>query len=125
MSGKACLTCKYVKFIHPADWKPSYSGQEYARHEVVRVIRETDHHVKAQCTFNPEWIEVWTSHYCGRWDGPIYEETVQDVIWGSRLQRQNDELHDAVENLRARLKKVQSISASRLARLRSKNADTT
>lgn len=87
-------------------------------HAALEIIRKTEKHVSAQCTFNPVWIDVTTAHYCGRWDGPLHEQTVQDVIWGSRLQRMNNDLHYEVADLKARLKNSRRISASRLARLK-------
>jgi hypothetical protein len=120
--GKACLTCKHVGFIQPSDWKPRYDGDEYQRHDVLHVIRETKQHVSARCTFNPVWIDVSTAHYCGRWDGRRIEEDAQEVIWGTWAARNNDYLSEQVKKLKARLKNSQSISARRLARLKDHGA---
>jgi hypothetical protein len=118
--GRACLTCKHVHFIVPADWKPSYSGEEYNSYAVIKVIRDAKgRHVSARCTFDPVWIDVTTGHYCGRWDGLLREETVSDVLWGTWAVRQNNELHEKIKELKRLLQKSRSISAGRLARLKS------
>lgn len=120
--GKACLTCKHVKFIVPDDWKPGYQGEKYDRFDTVRVIRETKFHVKAKCTFNPAWITVATSHYCGQWDGRGSEKDVEEFIWGSSLERSYNELRGEVVKLKASLKQARRISKSRLDRLKSNGA---
>jgi len=117
--GRACLTCKHVHFIVPTDWKPSYSGDKYDRSDAIGTIRETKVHLSAQCAFNPVWVDVTTGHYCGRWDGLRREEDVSDLLWGTWVSRNHADLEKKVKDLKERLKKSQSISAGRLARLKS------
>lgn len=119
---KACLTCKHVRFKIPADWKPTFEGEEYDRYDARRLIRETERHIAATCTFHPAWLEVTTGHYCGQWENAVRteHESLREFLWGTWASREAKYLTETNAKLRARLKAVSRISASRLARLRGK-----
>ena len=119
---KACLTCNHIKFIQPPEWKPRWDGEKFVRQDVVNIIRANKLHEKAKCTFNPAWVDVTTAHYCGRWEGTDHTP-VEEVIWGSWEVRRNRQLFDEVKTLKAQLKNVRRLSASRLARLQEKKPE--
>jgi hypothetical protein len=114
---KACLTCNHVKFIQSPDWAPRYEGEKFGFRDVLEIIREKKLHEKARCTFNPVWADVNTAHYCGHWEGTNHA-SAEDVIWGSWEVRRNRQLVDEVATLKAQLKNMRRVSASRLVRLR-------
>jgi len=121
----ACLTCKHVRFNIPADWKPQFNGEKYDSHDARNLIRETKHHLDASCTLPPVWIPITTDHYCGQWSAARTEQhqSLDEFLWGTWQGRKMEYLTKTNAKLRARLKEVSRISASRLARLRGSNAN--
>ena len=111
--GKACLTCDHCVFTAPTDWKPSYSGEEFDKYCARNMIKETELHLNARCSFNPVWIDVNTGHYCGQWHGAAHHHDVDEFIHGSWASSQLEGFKDEVKALRASLKKARRISASR------------
>jgi hypothetical protein len=120
----SCLMCKHFKPIPPADWTPSYRGEEYNRYDVRTLIKTTKHHQKGQCALNPVHVDVLTNHYCGQFvddtrsrdDNPAYR--VSTFIWGDYNSRYVNELKEWVAMLKRQLKTTRARSVKRLQRLK-------
>jgi hypothetical protein len=124
--GEGCLTCRHVRFVVPSDWKPNYEGASFDVGDAAKIIRETKHHIKAECTLNPVWVPVLTNHYCGQWEEErgLYgrSPSIETFIWGTWQERSLDQVKKENQELKLQLKKSRDISASRLARLKKNGA---
>jgi acyl carrier protein phosphodiesterase len=99
--------------------QPSFSGDEFNVTDALQIIREKRQHMRAQCAFNPVWTEVFTNHYCGRWENKFHhEESLSEFIWGSGYKLYYEEATEKIKKLRKQLEHSRQVSASRLARLR-------
>ena len=105
-SDASCLICQYCVFA------------EGGRFATLSQIRSTGHHVRARCSFFPQWIEVWTSHRCGQFEqSEEFARRATEVIHGTWDAQELAQAKMDVSRLKRELAAARRVSAGRLARL--------
>jgi hypothetical protein len=117
-----CLLCQHFKAKAPPDWTPSYKDDTYGVFHVRNNLRAPNgKHERGFCMFNPISHEVWTSHYCGKFQPADYGLVdLRDFIWGSWQGKELEETKKKLKETQRLLKLSREKSKNRLRRIKEK-----
>jgi len=145
----SCLLCRYFQATEPPQHRAereagrcrSSCGRDWDQHTALHYVRNHGH-LDGLCLLHPGPTRHVHNHVCGdisvRTDWPFRDaraftaydnlaewaaQQLQVVLHGTWQEQERNKLRDENEELRRQLKRVREISASRLARLQSKQPE--